>query len=148
MYLQIWESASSSPFRWSQCAYDTGKPDAPQAQHMPSGCRGTTCCAGPHGYPKPALPEGSASVSWMRGRPIRQIPGTLPACTEDCGLAQFPLEWSAYTSGFPVLRRIAMIFVVVEDLVPESHQECNVDLATMGVMLVFTVMMISDVALG
>jgi len=42
----------------------------------------------------------------------------------------------------------AMIFVVVEDLVPESHQEGNVDLATMGVMLGFTVMMILDVALG
>jgi ZIP family zinc transporter len=42
----------------------------------------------------------------------------------------------------------AMIFVVVEDLVPESHAEGNVDLATMGVMLGFAVMMILDVALG
>ncbi|MBN1246910.1 MAG: ZIP family metal transporter [Anaerolineae bacterium] len=42
----------------------------------------------------------------------------------------------------------AMIFVVVEDLVPESHTSGNVHLATMGVMLGFAVMMILDVALG
>jgi ZIP family zinc transporter len=42
----------------------------------------------------------------------------------------------------------AMIFVVVEDLVPESHADGNVDLATLGVMLGFTVMMTLDVALG
>ncbi len=42
----------------------------------------------------------------------------------------------------------AMIFVVVEDLVPEAHAEGNVDLATLGVMLGFAVMMILDVALG
>jgi ZIP family zinc transporter len=42
----------------------------------------------------------------------------------------------------------AMIFVVVEELIPESQQEGNGDLATMGVMVGFTVMMILDVALG
>ena len=42
----------------------------------------------------------------------------------------------------------AMIFVVVEDLVPESHRGGNVDLATMGVMVGFAVMMLLDVALG
>ena len=42
----------------------------------------------------------------------------------------------------------AMIFVVVEELIPESQQEGNGDLATMGVMIGFTVMMILDVALG
>ena len=42
----------------------------------------------------------------------------------------------------------AMIFVVVEDVVPESYREGNVDLATMGVLLGFTVMMVLDVALG
>lgn len=42
----------------------------------------------------------------------------------------------------------AMIFVVVEDLVPESHADGNVDLATLGVMVGFTVMMTLDVALG
>lgn len=42
----------------------------------------------------------------------------------------------------------AMIFVVVEDVIPESHREGNVDLATMGVMIGFAVMMVLDVALG
>ncbi|MGC9467986.1 MAG: ZIP family metal transporter [Anaerolineae bacterium] len=42
----------------------------------------------------------------------------------------------------------AMIFVVVEDLIPEAHAEGNVDLATLGVMFGFVVMMILDVALG
>jgi len=42
----------------------------------------------------------------------------------------------------------AMIFVVVEDLIPEAHREGNVDLATIGVMVGFSVMMTLDVALG
>jgi len=42
----------------------------------------------------------------------------------------------------------AMIFVVVEELIPESQAGGNGDLATMGTMVGFTVMMILDVALG
>jgi ZIP family zinc transporter len=42
----------------------------------------------------------------------------------------------------------AMIFVVVEEVIPESHQEGHADLATMGLMVGFTVMMVLDVALG
>ncbi|MBL7215909.1 MAG: ZIP family metal transporter [Phycisphaerae bacterium] len=42
----------------------------------------------------------------------------------------------------------AMIFVVVEEVIPESQREGNVDLATTGVMVGFAVMMILDVALG
>ena len=42
----------------------------------------------------------------------------------------------------------AMIFVVVEEVIPESQREGNDDLATMGVLIGFTVMMILDVALG
>jgi len=42
----------------------------------------------------------------------------------------------------------AMIFVVVEEVIPSSHQEGNADLATMGVMIGFAVMMGLDVALG
>jgi ZIP family zinc transporter len=42
----------------------------------------------------------------------------------------------------------AMIFVVIEELVPESQQGGNTDLATLGAMLGFTGMMILDVALG
>ncbi len=42
----------------------------------------------------------------------------------------------------------AMIFVVVEELVPEAHRGKNGDIATMGVMVGFSVMMCLDVALG
>lgn len=42
----------------------------------------------------------------------------------------------------------AMIFVTVEQLIPESHRHGNTDYATMGVMTGFTVMMFLDVALG
>lgn len=42
----------------------------------------------------------------------------------------------------------AMIFVVVEDIIPESHSRGNTDLATMGVMIGFAVMMMLDVAFG
>ncbi len=42
----------------------------------------------------------------------------------------------------------AMIFVVVEELIPESQQKGNSDFATLGAMLGFALMMTMDVALG
>ncbi len=42
----------------------------------------------------------------------------------------------------------AMIYVVVEELIPESQRYGNTDLATMGAMGGFAVMMLLDVALG
>lgn len=42
----------------------------------------------------------------------------------------------------------AMIFVVVEELIPESQRAGNTDVPTIGAMLGFTVMMVLDVALG
>jgi ZIP family zinc transporter len=42
----------------------------------------------------------------------------------------------------------AMIFVVVEELVPESQHGGNADLATMGAVVGFAVMMVLHVALG
>ncbi len=41
-----------------------------------------------------------------------------------------------------------MIFVVVEEVVPESQRGGNTDLATMGAMIGFVVMMVLDVAFG
>ena len=37
---------------------------------------------------------------------------------------------------------------IVEELIPESHREGHVDLATVSLMLGFAVMMVLDVALG
>ena len=42
----------------------------------------------------------------------------------------------------------AMIYVVVEELIPESQLEKHTDVATIGAMLGFAVMMTLDVALG
>lgn len=42
----------------------------------------------------------------------------------------------------------AMIYVVVEELIPEGQRGTSSDIATIGCMLGFTVMMILDVALG
>ena len=42
----------------------------------------------------------------------------------------------------------AMIYVVVEELIPESQHEKHTDVATIGAMLGFAVMMTLDVALG
>ena len=42
----------------------------------------------------------------------------------------------------------AMIYVVVEELIPESQLHGNTDIATLGTMIGFSVMMILDVALG
>jgi len=42
----------------------------------------------------------------------------------------------------------AMIYVVAEELIPESKRESHSDIPTIGVMLGFAVMMLLDVALG
>jgi len=42
----------------------------------------------------------------------------------------------------------AMIYVVVEELIPESQLEKNTDIATIGTMVGFALMMMLDVALG
>jgi ZIP family zinc transporter len=42
----------------------------------------------------------------------------------------------------------AMIYVVVEELIPEAQQSRNTDISTIGLMFGFVIMMIMDVALG
>ena len=42
----------------------------------------------------------------------------------------------------------AMIFIVVEEVIPESQSGGNTDIATMGLIAGFIVMMCLDVALG
>jgi len=42
----------------------------------------------------------------------------------------------------------AMIYVVVEELIPESQLKGNTDIATLGTMVGFSIMMLLDVALG
>jgi ZIP family zinc transporter len=40
----------------------------------------------------------------------------------------------------------AMIFVVIEELIPESHRSSNRDLATLAALTGFVVMMVLDLA--
>ena len=42
----------------------------------------------------------------------------------------------------------AMIFVVVEELIPDSQTNGNTDVVTLGLMVGFVIVMILDVALG
>jgi ZIP family zinc transporter len=42
----------------------------------------------------------------------------------------------------------AMIFVVIEELIPESQLDKNTDVSTVGAMVGFAVMMTLDVSLG
>jgi ZIP family zinc transporter len=42
----------------------------------------------------------------------------------------------------------AMIFVVAEELIPESQNGNETDLSTIGVMFGFAIMMLLDVSLG
>ncbi len=57
-------------------------------------------------------------------------------------LVQPLLPWAlAFAAG-------AMIYVVVEELIPEAQQKGSTDVSTGGLMAGFTIMMILDVALG
>lgn len=42
----------------------------------------------------------------------------------------------------------AMIYVVIEELIPEAQLDRKTDIATIGAMLGFAIMMVLDVALG
>jgi ZIP family zinc transporter len=42
----------------------------------------------------------------------------------------------------------AMIYVVIEELIPEAQLDRETDIATIGAMLGFAIMMLLDVALG
>jgi len=71
---------------------------------------------------------------------VEPIAGAIGAVTVVYAAAILPYALS-FAAG-------AMIFVVVEEAIPESQQGGNSDLATLGTMAGFTVMMILDVGLG
>ena len=101
------------------------------------------------------FPEGMAVSMPLRGEgmsPLRSFwYGQLSAVVEPIAgvlgaaavlVAQPILPYAlAFAAG-------AMIFVVVEELVPESQRGGNTDWATMGAMVGFAVMMVLDVGLG
>ena len=61
------------------------------------------------------------------------------------GTLIFRRRWLPYALAFAAG---AMIFVSTEELIPESQRHGNVDIATMGVIAGFAIMMTLDVALG
>jgi ZIP family zinc transporter len=71
---------------------------------------------------------------------VEPIAGVLGAC-----LVSFAVPILPYALGFAAG---AMIFVVVEEVIPEAQRGGNADTATAGTMIGFLVMMILDVALG
>ena len=101
------------------------------------------------------LPEGIAVAIPLRGEGLSQwrsfwygqlsgmvepIAGVIGAVTVVAAQPILP-----YALGFAAG---AMIFVVVEELIPTSHRSGNADWATMGAIVGFAVMMVLDVALG
>jgi len=101
------------------------------------------------------LPEGTAVSLPLRGAGMSRAKsfffGQLSAVVEPVVAV---VGAAAVTLARPILPYTlafaagAMIFVVVEEVIPESQRGDNTDLATGGAMAGFAVMMLLDVALG
>ncbi|REK13093.1 MAG: ZIP family metal transporter [Planctomycetota bacterium] len=101
------------------------------------------------------FPEGVAVAMPLRGEGVSRLKsfwyGQLSAAVEPVAAV---IGAAAVVFAAPVLPYAlsfaagAMVYVVVEELIPESHRAGNVDLATVSLMGGFAVMMILDVALG
>lgn len=94
-----------------------------------------------------ALPLRREGISRMRSFMYGQMSGAVEPVAGVLGaaavLATRPLL--PYALSFAAG---AMIFVVAEELIPESQRKGDTDLPTMGVMAGFAIMMTLDVALG
>jgi ZIP family zinc transporter len=101
------------------------------------------------------LPEGTAVSVPLRGAGMSRAKsfffGQLSAVVEPIAAV---IGAVAVVSARPILPYVlafaagAMIYVVVEEVIPESQRGQNTDLATGGAMAGFAVMMLLDVALG
>ncbi|CAN5352734.1 ZIP family metal transporter [soil metagenome] len=101
------------------------------------------------------FPEGIAVAMPLRGDGVSRgksfFFGQLSAIVEPIAAVVGALAVVVVSPALPYALAFAagaMIFVVVEELIPESQGNGNTDLATLGTMGGFTVMMILDVALG
>jgi zinc transporter, ZIP family len=101
------------------------------------------------------FPEGIAVAMPLRGDGMSRFRsffyGQLSAIVEPAAAVLGALAVVIINPGLPYALAFAagaMIFVVVEELVPESQGHGAKDLATIGTMVGFVVMMILDVALG
>ena len=101
------------------------------------------------------LPEGLAVAFPLRREGVSPglafFYGQLSAWVEPLGAllgAALVAQVALLLPYFMAFAAGAMVFVVVEELIPESQLEGYGDLATFGLMLGFSVMMALDVALG
>lgn len=94
-----------------------------------------------------ALPVRRAGLSRARSFWYGQLSGMIEPVAGVIGAAIVIVAHSIlpYALGFAAG---AMIFVVIEEVIPESQRSGNTDLTTLGAMLGFAVMMVLDVAFG
>lgn len=77
--------------------------------------------------------------------------GSMSAVVEPIGAVLGAVAVMAMTTILPYALSFAagaMIFVVVEELIPDSQTNGNTDVATLALMVGFVLMMVLDVALG
>ncbi|AHG80293.1 GufA-like protein [Mannheimia varigena USDA-ARS-USMARC-1388] len=101
------------------------------------------------------IPEGSSLALPIRAEGYSRKKafgyGAMSAAVEPIAAvigAIFVLSMTAILPYALAFAAGAMIFVVVEELIPESQSNGHTDIATLSLMLGFVVMMILDVALG
>jgi ZIP family zinc transporter len=101
------------------------------------------------------FPEGTAVAAPLRREGMSPLKafwyGQLSAVVEPVAAVLGALAVASIRSLLPYALAFAagaMIFVVVEELIPESQLDKNTDFPTLAAMLGFTVMMLLDVALG
>lgn len=94
-----------------------------------------------------AMPLRKEGLSRLRSFNFGQLSGIVEPIAGVLG-ALFVISAQTLLPYFLAFAAGAMIFVVVEEVIPESQHSGNEDLATMGAMIGFTVMMVLDVALG
>ncbi|NJB85428.1 ZIP family zinc transporter [Lewinella marina] len=101
------------------------------------------------------FPEGLAVSMPLRRQGVSRFKcwwyGQLSAAVEPIAAVAGALAVTFFTPILPYALAFAagaMIFVVIEEVVPETQLESNTDIATLGFVLGFIVMMTLDVGLG
>lgn len=101
------------------------------------------------------IPEGAIVSMPMKaagGSSLRSFAmGTLSGAVEPVGGALVILLASAMTPALPYLLAFAagaMLYVVIEELIPEASQGRHTNISTIGFALGFSLMMVMDVVLG
>ncbi len=101
------------------------------------------------------FPEGAAISLPLRQEGMSRLKafifGSLSGIVElifGIGITLIAVQISPYMPWFLAFAAGAMIYVVVEELIPEANQGDHSNLGTIGVMAGFLIMMILDVALG